>query len=145
MCIYCSNWRLIVGIVSGMYGAGFFLKIGNGRRFEFPTECQWLYGWRSGIFRFSAWNRSIGWSHWKLMVGMGGGRYVAGFFWKFERGERFELPTERGWFCGWTDGSFGLRTSNTFTDNVKRKANGSWWIMQDVVWTGNELDTFLMM
>ena len=42
-----------------MYVAGRFLKIGNGRRFEFPRERQWLYGLVGDIIGFSASNRYV--------------------------------------------------------------------------------------
>ena len=60
-----------------MYGAGEFLKIGNGLRLEFPTERQWFYGLTECIIGFSASNRSHYWSNGKLIVVIGGRRYVA--------------------------------------------------------------------
>ena len=60
-----------------MYGAGEFLKIGNGLRLEFPTERQWFYGLTECIIGFRASNRSSYWSNGKLIVVIGGRRYVA--------------------------------------------------------------------
>ena len=59
-----------------MYGAGEFLKIGNGLHLEFPSERQWFYGLTECIIGFSASNRSSYWSNGKLIVVIGGRRFV---------------------------------------------------------------------